>query len=206
MSLRMDAIALPQGRAGRLSALGLTLVAALILWLGLLSPLVGLYADRAARLHDDRALLTRMSALGARVPALRSQLAAIGADAPGHDSFLPGSRDASAAAALQQMVMSIAGEHALTLASVTVLRAEPAGDSRRIGVRLAFSARWSDLVAFLHAVDASHPSLVADDLSVQAQGSGDQLDVGLTVQGFRAASSGAKDMTMPDTTTSEPAE
>ena len=54
---------MPTGRRGQLMALGLLLVALAGVYLLVVSPLLGLYAERAAVLENRRMLLPRLRAL-----------------------------------------------------------------------------------------------------------------------------------------------
>ena len=54
---------LPTGRRGQIVAVGAALVAVMALWLIVISPLVGFYADRADRLEKQQAVLSRMERL-----------------------------------------------------------------------------------------------------------------------------------------------
>ena len=66
-------LALPSGSAGRLLALGILLVVALVIWLGAVSPLIGLYQDREETLAQRRSLAVKMHQVAALLPKLEAE-------------------------------------------------------------------------------------------------------------------------------------
>ncbi|MGH7049799.1 MAG: type II secretion system protein GspM, partial [Acetobacteraceae bacterium] len=61
-----------EGRRGKGLALGLLLIAGLLTWLGVVSPLIGWYRARAAALAERQSVVQHMAALVANLPALRA--------------------------------------------------------------------------------------------------------------------------------------
>jgi|GEM_PF-6126639 len=180
-------IRLPGGKRGQALALAMTVVSAIMVWIVVIGPLISIFAAHQTQLRDNRALLMRMQALSDQIPSLRTRLSHLGPHDRARDSLLSGDRDASAAADLQQHISVLTGANAIAVASEDVARPVSLGPYREIGVHLNFSAHWSDLVAFLTAIQQTHPTLIADDLHIQSQADGgDMVDVALTVSGFRA--------------------
>ncbi len=181
---------LPTGPRGRLLALGLTALAAAVLWLGLIGPVLAWYAERAELAERQGALVRRMAALAESLPALRARAEAAPAD-PAPDALLADASDAVAGATLQARVQELASRASTTLASAESLPAEQLGAFRRISLRVTLTAPWPALVELLRALDAASPRMLVDDLQVQPapamQLAGRPLGATLTVLAFRAA-------------------
>jgi general secretion pathway protein M len=186
------AAALPTGRQGRTLALGLLVLAAIVVWLGVAAPLMDLYDAQAARLAQRLALADRMAALAAEVPDLKTRAAAVPAN-NGTATF-EGATDALAGATLQSQLQSLAATAGATLSSMETLTAEQSGPYRRIGVKLSISAPLPVLVQLLAQIDQARPPMLVDDLQIHGSPivlpgiAASALDVGFTVYGFRSGS------------------
>jgi len=159
---------LPTGRRGQVVALGAAVVAVMALWLIVIAPLIGFYADRSDRLEKQQAVLTRMERLVAQRQALMDQAAGLGDTGPSKGSLLDGSSIPVATAALQGMVQDIAGSSGATLASVESLPGETGNGYRRVGVKLSLSASWPVLIHFLQALQESDTPMAIDDLQIHS--------------------------------------
>lgn len=190
--------ALPTGPRGRLLAVGLAILALVILWLGLVSPALAWYADRADTLDQQRAVAARMAALADSLPDLQ-RLAAETAGAAEPLAVLEGATDAVAGATLQELVQDMANQSRASLASVETLPAEQRGAYRRIALRVSVSADWPVLVQFLAAVEQATPRMLIDDLQLRGQSARLRLvgtaaagpppvEASLTIIAFRAGS------------------
>jgi len=183
------AAALPTGRQGRVLALGLLVLAAIVLWLGVAAPLMDLYDAQAAKLAQRTTLAARMALLAAELPALQTRAAAVPAN-NGAATF-DGATDALAGATLQSQLQALAGAAGATLSSTETLTAEPAGPYRRIGVKLNISAPLPVLVQLLAQIEQSRPPMLVDDLQIHGSPivlpgiTASALDIGFTVYGFR---------------------
>lgn len=178
--------ALPEGRKGQVLAVGLGLVFVLVLWNGLAMPLWGWYQARAEALNARSAIVARMAALAAELPALRGQAAS----APTAPAFLlEGANDTVAAAALQEKVQQMAAEQGTSLSSIETLGAVSVGRYRRIGVSIATVTSFPALVHLLDALERASPVLLVDDLQLQAAegsaGGAPMLQAAMTVLAFR---------------------
>lgn len=189
---------LPTGQAGRYLALGLLLVMGVAAWQAIASPMLALYADQAATLEQRSALASRMAQVSAGLPDLmrESTQGAAGA-APRPHVLLQGPIDAVAGAALQQLVLDMAGRTGATIGSTETLPAEGRGGYRQIAVRVAVSASWARLVRLLAAIEEAQPIMVVDDLQLRrgplvALGTEQAVEASLTVIGFRAAAAADK--------------
>ena len=159
---------LPTGRRGQIVAVGAALVAVMALWLIVISPLVGFYADRADRLEKQQAVLSRMERLVSQRQALMEQAASLGDAGPSKGNLLDGSSIPVATAALQGLVQDIAGASGATLASVESLPGETGNGYRRVGVKLSLSASWPVLIHFLQALQESDTPMAIDDLQIHS--------------------------------------
>lgn len=180
---------LPEGRQGRALALGLLAIVLVVAWLGLGAPLLGWYRSRAIALGEQQQLAAHMEAVAASLPAMRAA-AGRARQVPAAGAVLSGASDAIAAAALQGAIEQIARGVGASLASVAILPAEPAGQWRRIGLRLEVRAPYAVIVRLLAAASQGAPPMLVDDLSLtgsalEGPGVAAVLDAALTVYAFR---------------------
>lgn len=187
---------LPTGRNGQLLAAGLALVAALAVWLGLVSPVLDWYGAREARLDELRLRAAREAALIETLPALKKQAAE--AQHTPTRAVLTGTTDAIAGAALQEQVQQLATTTNTQPSSVETLPAEQVGSYRRIGVRVEMNGQLPVIVTLLKLIEEAQPSMLVDDLHlsgtpVPAANMQLPLDASFTVYGFRVGT--AKDDT-----------
>ena len=187
-------VPLPSGRAGRLAALGITVVIVGLIWLAAVAPLLDWHADRAELLDQRRALLRRMEGIAQMMPELTQQASAGAGASSGAApaSLLDGATDAIAAAALQQLVQDMAARAGAGLSSAETLPATPVAAYRRIGLRVSVNARWSVLVGLLQMVEQASPRMLVDDLQLQSprlvvQPPDPAMNAQFTVTAFRAA-------------------
>jgi len=172
-------------------ALSLLLVALAGGYLLVVSPIIGLYAERAAVLENRQMLLPRLHAAAEELPALRARIEQLRTAAGTRKITLEGASDALAAAALQSRIEELAASVGATIGSTESLPAESRGGYRRIGLRYVLSGQYETLVNFLAKLEAATPPLVIDNLHIHGvlrrpgtpQSAG--LDAGLDVYGFR---------------------
>jgi len=184
------AAALPTGRQGRILAVGLLVLAAILIWFGLAAPLMDFYQAQAAKLAERAALAQRMAGLAAELPDLRTRAATM--PTSNDTATFEGATDALAGATLQSQLQSLAGTVGATLSSLETLTAEQSGPYRRIGVKLSIGAPLPVLVQLLAQIEQARPPMLIDDLQIHgspivlpgAQASA--LDIGFTVYGFRS--------------------
>ncbi len=184
-------MALPTGRAGRLCAAGLTLLAVAALLLGVVMPLCDGYAARAEALSRQAMLARRMAALVASLPELRREAAAAAGAASGGAALLPGGTDSAASALLQERLQAGLAQNGVALNTVETLAGEEAGAYRRIRLRLAVTASWPALVAWLRDVGEATPAMFVDELQIQPAlhkigTAPNSFDLTCTVLAFRA--------------------
>lgn len=157
--------ALPEGRTGRALAVMLLVAVLAVGWFGVAAPLLAWHAEREEDLAHRRAVADRMTALIAGLPELRRAAAGAAGTAP---RLLEGATDALAGAELQATLQAMAARHAVTLASVEMLPADPVGGYRRIGLRVAASATWPALIGLLQAIGAAETDMLVDGLGLRA--------------------------------------
>jgi len=182
---------LPDGPRGRLLALGITLVGLVLVWLGLVQPVLNAYAARDDDLQRRAVLADRTADLVSTLPALRREQAALAKAGPPANATISGATDAIAAAALQSLLESMAGAAGAHITSAEALPADQQGNYRRVEVRVSVDATWPTLVALLQAAERATPRMFVDELQIHAQPTADKtrelpLDISFTVLAFRA--------------------
>jgi len=157
---------LPTGRVGQLLALGLTLLAPMMLGFGIDAPLLDWHGERANALTHRAAFLQRMQALAAALPELQEQATAVAIKA-GDAILLGGDSDSIASASLQERLQALFMQAGVQLNSIEALPGEEAGAYRRIRLRVSFNASWSVLLGLLREMHVATPALLVDELQVQ---------------------------------------
>lgn len=194
------ALALPTGRRGQMLALGMALLAAVVVWIGAIAPLWGWYDDRAELLRRQRAIAHRMASLVESLPELQREAATVdsgatssrGANNDASAVLLTGANDPVAAASLQQRIEGLATRAGVRVGSEEILPGQAEGDLRAIAVRLTLTAPYRSLVALLLALSRSETPMVVDELLLRGPpgqpGEDDiPIDVSMTVTSYRAA-------------------
>jgi len=189
----MNDFALPGGRAGRLLALGVAVLALVLLWAGVVRPLADWYDTQGDLLAQRQALAARMAGLAASLPELKREQAA----APGEDpplAMLQGESDAIAAANLQERVQALGNAAGVLISSVEMLAVDPpageaAGD-RAIRLRLSLRAAFPPLLRLIDLIESGPPLMLVDDIHIEAsqlldRSDGARLQATLTITGFR---------------------
>jgi general secretion pathway protein M len=185
---------LPTGRNGQILAAALAVIALLIVWLGVVAPVLDWYDARANRIAELRGRAARETALIATLPALR-EAAAQAAKTPAR-AVLNGATDSIAGAELQEQVQAMATAANAQLTSIETLPAEQMGSYRRIGVRVELNALLPVVVDLLKAIEEAEPSMMVDDMHLTSTPVGPvsvtlPLDAAFTVYAFRVGT--AKD-------------
>ena len=195
--------ALPTGARGRILALGLALLAALAVWLGVVAPVLDWYESRQETLHRQQAIGRRMAALVQTLPRLQADAdAAAARGAARREALLDGATDAVAAAGLQQRLDEMAGRAGLRIGSAEVMPPEPAGAFHAIALRLSISAPWPALVGLLQAIAAAETPLLVENLQIRSlvqnpNDSNSPIEVTFSVIGYRAGSAPGADAAPP---------
>lgn len=184
--------ALPTGLRGRILAVAITLILVAVAWIGIVSPLVDLYGERADALDDRVQIATRMARLAAQLPALQAKARAAEKSGPPPMLTIEGASDAVAAARLQSLVQDMATQAGASLTNIETIPAESVGAYRRIGLKLSLDAPWPVLVNLMRTVERGRPPILIDDVQIHAamapgNGAPQSLDAGFTVYAFRSA-------------------
>jgi len=182
---------MPSGRRGQLLALSMLLAALGGVYLLVASPLLGLYAERAAVLENRRMLLPRLRAAAEELPILRARVEQLRVAAGTRKITLEGASDPIAAATLQSRIEELAASAGATIGSTESLPAEARSGYRRIGLRYVLSGSYETLVKFLANLEAATPPLVIDNLHIHGvlrrpgTPANAGLDAGLDVYAYR---------------------
>ena len=182
---------MPTGRRCRLLALSLLLVALGSVYLLVVSPLLGLYAERAAVVENRSMLLPRLRGAADELPILRARVEQLRVAAGTRKITLEGASDPIAAATLQSRIEELAASVGATIGSTESLPAEVRSGYRRIGLRYVLSGSYDTLVKFLAKLEAATPPLVIDNLHIHGvlrrpgTPAAAGLDAGLDVYAYR---------------------
>jgi general secretion pathway protein M len=188
------AFVLPSGRGGQGLAVGVTLLAVLLTWLGVIAPVMEWHTDRDETLRRQRALAHRMAALVETLPALRKVAADTAGNGPKPGTLLAGATDAVAAAALQQKLDELAATSGVRIGSEEILPAQAAGEFRAIAVRVTLTAPFQALVALLEALAQAEMPMVADEMQLRGPQNANRdsdlpVDARFTVTAYRSGGS-----------------
>jgi general secretion pathway protein M len=182
---------MPTGRRGQLLALSLLFVALGGVYFVAVSPLLGLYAERADVLENRRMLVPRLRAAADELPALRTRVEQLRTAAGTRKITLDGASDAIAAATLQSRIEELATSAGATIGSTESLPAEARPGYRRIGLRYVLSGSYETLVKFLAKLESATPPLVIDNVHIHGvlrrpgTPAASGLDAGLDVYAYR---------------------
>jgi general secretion pathway protein M len=182
---------LPDGRRGQVVALGVTAGLALLIWLAVVSPLIGWYQARDSALAQKRTLAAHMQAVEQQLPGLRRAVAQLGADDGTARMLLAGASDAIAGANLQSALQALAAQAGTSLDSIGMQPAKSLHALRLVTAQVTLTARWTMLIAFLRAVETAQPRMIVDSISlntasIPGSGQPSTLQATLSVTGFRA--------------------
>lgn len=190
--MTFDTLTLPDGRRGQVLALGITLIAAGLIWLAVISPLIGWYEARAALLAQKCALAAHMQAMERQLPAIRATVARLGAADGTAGILLPGHSDAIAGANLQSALQDLAAQAGTSLNSAAMQPTRAMGRLRRISVQVSVTTpHWPVLVALLRSIEMAEPRMIVDSLSLTTArepglGQPSSIQADLSVSAFRA--------------------
>ncbi len=184
------------GRPGQTLAAGCGVLALLLIWLAIISPVWSWYADRREALEQRRALLVRMQRLAASLPAVREASAHREDGAEDAGAMLPGTTDALAAAALQEAVQKMATAAGANLTAVETLPAAAEARWHKVSLRISLNAPWPVLVELMHAVERGPSRIFVGDVRfhspvVVTRPAGLPIQASMVLYGFRPADAGS---------------
>lgn len=173
----------------RAMALGLLLLALLLVWFGAAVPYLSALSRSEQQLTATMTQLRNYRRVGAQVTTDQAREQARLAPL-----FLPGGTPAAAAAQLQQRTGALIADSGAILLSFELLPGPGAeGDPlETITGRIRVTANTPSLRALLHALETERPLLVLDNIFVRGRSSqdtvpGGHLDVQMDVSGYRQA-------------------
>lgn len=186
---------LPEGPGGCALAYAIAALVLGTVWVGVGAPLIDAHAEWTETIARKRQIAQRLAERAAELPALRR---AVAERAPtGGAGLVAAGSDALAGAALQASLQDLATGARVRLASVEVLPTEAEGSYRRIGLRIAATAPWPDLIRLLQAIERAEPAMVVDALALRAPpaqlATGDTvlpIEATFTLRAFREARDG----------------
>jgi len=187
----MELSNLPRGLPGRLLALFIALVLVAGAYVLVVSPALGLYADRASLIATRTLLRDKLVAAAGELPQLRARANELSATTDAQQTTLPGSSDPIAMANLQNRIEELAMSAGAAISSTETLPPEIQDYYRRIGIRVVLNGSFQSLTTFLAGLDTSATPLIVDNLqvhSLQSRAGSSQtarLDTAVDVYGFR---------------------
>jgi len=182
----------PGSLPSRLAALALAALVAGAAALALGRPALTSYADAGRRIETLRGELARLAAAADRAEARRRALGRLDRDTGLRGLLLPPASEATATARLQERFATIIETAGARLGAAQALPVTALGSTRRIGLRLQFTADTRSLRAILHALEYQRPVAVVESVYVYSQssravGAPLPLNVRLDVFSFLAA-------------------
>jgi general secretion pathway protein M len=187
------------GRRGQALAVGIGLLALLLVWFGMVQPARNWFSDRSALLDQRQQLLVHMRDLAATLPDLRK--ASTGRAGQGGQTstiLLPGDSDSVAAADLQERLQKMATDAGASLTAVETLPTVPAGAGwHKVALRISLNASWPVLMALVRSIEQSPTRILIDDVHfrsplVVVQPTVLPIQASLVVYGFRVADAGPR--------------
>ena len=158
---------LPEGRSGKILAVGLLALFLALAYLAVLRPLQQFYAQRADELTEKRDRLERLERVAAELPGLRSMLTQLRSSTKRTELLLEGSSDAVASATLQSKLKDLIAQVGADMTSAESLPPNPRGDFRRVGVRVVMVGELEMLAAVLNSIQLARPPLFVDDIEIR---------------------------------------
>lgn len=182
---------LPVGVRGRILALAMALIPAILVINYLLWPLVESYiavSDDLVTTHDE---IVHYQRLLNELPALEVAVAQLERTKPLAPYLLAGKNRALAAAGLQKQLQDAASKHGATILSLRVQNPLIAGPLERISVEARLRAGTEEMRNLLYFIESNQPYLFIEDLSVNVRHAGRRsttrggLEASMTLYGLR---------------------
>jgi general secretion pathway protein M len=187
---------LPTGRTGRLLAVAILVIPVVAGYLFVVAPILDFYNQGEAAIADYRMLLPRLRTAAQQLLELRANLAELQKLASTRKITVEGSSDAIASANLQNRIEELAASAGVTISRSEAVSAEIRSPYRRIGLRVAISGEYEEILKLLGAIETAAPPLIVANLHIQgmsrrvnptaASQIPTRLDAGFEVYGFRS--------------------
>jgi hypothetical protein len=186
----------------RAAALGLLLLAAVLIWMALIEPLLTAVTGSSSEEQEKSLqLLARYESAISQKAALDAQLKALGDAADDHTGLVLGPTSAVAAASLQgelrTLIESVSGE----IRSAQILPAEKIDDFEKIAIQYELSLPQSSLQRLLQSLETHRTVLIVDAVRVRVPETLRSIDAGgpdarisgqWVIAGFRRADTNAR--------------
>ena len=163
---------LPEGKVGKILALGLCVIAAGIIYIAAIAPLLALYADHAQHLQERLAFADRLDASVHDLERLRTVAAQWKEKASAAALAFPAASDAVTAATLQSTMQGFITDGGGVLSSAEILPPQSDGSFQRVGIRVSFTGSLHVLTTVLEDAERARPAIFVDNLDVHIAGQG----------------------------------
>jgi len=185
---------LPLGVRGRLVALALLLIPAILMIRFIVWPIAGSFISAADDLEITREEIARYQRLLNQMPAMQEAVSRYESQRPLAPYLLAGSNRALAAAEMQGHLQDAAKKHGVTILSLRVQKADSdRGPLERVAVEARVRSSIPELRDLLHFIETTTPYLFVENLSINVRQSRRRnatrtsaLDVRITLYGLRA--------------------
>ena len=174
----------------RFAAVGLLLLALVLLHALVVRPLSGSWQDTVSGIEDARALAAGYARTAAARPQYEQQVAELRTEHPDPEWFLAGDTDALAAATLQDRIGSLVQSAGAELRSIQTVSTVEEDGMRRVGITVELAAKTASLLRLAYAIEAGMPYLFitsAETIADPSQGGIEDptLMVRLEIIGYR---------------------
>jgi general secretion pathway protein M len=181
----------PFAPLARTAALAIAAAALVLVYAGLVDPLICRYAADRAQREAAGERLARYERLVKDAPAIEAQLRAAKSQRV-TGLFIEAPSETTASALVQERLKAMVADSGAVATSFFSLPIEQRSDHRGIPIRIVFTADTRSLQRVLYAVETATPALVIDKMFVHARTgrtaeSPRPLDVELQVVGFMRA-------------------
>ncbi|HEV8014426.1 MAG TPA: type II secretion system protein GspM [Stellaceae bacterium] len=150
----------------RVAALGLLLIAVLAFVGLIVVPLVDTFVTAASNLAQQREAIARFQEVGARLPQLEAERAALQRSLAAEAGFLQGTSDALRAAEMQNHIKSVVESHGGVLASTQILPPREENGFRRVTAQATMTGSSDALLQILYDFEDREPYLFVDNLEI----------------------------------------
>ena len=184
---------LPVGARGRVLAVGLLLIALLLVFQIAVLPAWHSYAQLQEDIDAGTSELHSLQRIADQLPALRRQQQQLDAEQPLAPYLLPGKSRAIAGARLQQHLQELVRKNNGRIISLRTLAPETVGALERIALEVRLQVPMDGLLQILLDLENSRPSTRLTQFSVTVRrgrvknAAANELDVRLTLYALRAA-------------------
>jgi general secretion pathway protein M len=156
-------------RASRALALGILAALLLLVFFGIVSPLLGAYQQASSSAEQYRAALEHTRHADSDLAGLRAELARLKAHQASAVGFMQSSNPSLAAADLQNRIKSSVEAARGELRSTQILPARDEGTFRRISIRGQIAVNTAALQRVFYELESATPFLFLDNIEIRAR-------------------------------------